>query len=603
MRLEDERVEGGLGDTPKIAACAALLAAQHANERNGSVVPELARSGEPLHLVPIPINIRADVPTAILGFLGVRTRIDGMVDGAASRTNVHVAQLGAIDGVPQLSFYSSAPELSGARFSHFGRSFASDVTSAGMLAAALADFGWRHFGVLHVRDEWASGFSAQLAQHAYTLGLTQYASSWTESDESEIEQAIAMIRGTRVNVILFVCFELDLEPLLRLAEAAGLLAPRYVWIAIEGLIHVEQANVAVDPTTARLLRGMLSFEANPEPTRGFQRLARLWTTLGPADCARAGAEGNFEVPSSAFAQPPTAYAAFAYDAVAALALGLRSSSNPHDGAEVLDAVRAVRFNGSSGPVTFDAALDRHASGLVYTLSRFVETAEGSVEAAGGSMGGQHRLALRICHVIAGDAVDTSTDGITTVPLLFRDNTASAPEDAIVAYQRALDEQSAHQRRLIVALTSAFGALLLLFFAMMYNTSRNVREFKRREIDANKVLEAIRGVHRLDHPCVLVTATDFVALGRLVEHEELRAAGKLIFYDTPQQIQQQQKHVVFFSQYANRGAVNCRARSRPLPLHLAVRCCDCTLRICLRPCCGCTMLWLCLAVAVPWASLC
>ena len=495
MRLEDERVEGGLGDGPKIAACAALLAAKHANERNGSIVPELAHGvDQSFHLVPRPINIRADAATAIGSYLGVRSRIDAFADGAASRTNVHLAQLGAIDGVPQLSYYSSSPDLSDAKYSFFGRTFVSDATSASVLAAQLASFGWSNFGVLHVRDEWASAFSEHLAQNAFALGLTHHSASWTETDASEMEQAVRMIDESHVNVIVFLCFSVDIGRFLRIASAAGLLSPGYAWITIEGEVNAAQADT--DETLAQLMSGMLSFEANPVPSPGFQRLAAVWSSLGPAECNASGAAGVFDVPPSVFDQPPSLYAAFAYDAVAAIALALQASDNPHDGNEVLGAVSALRFDGATGPVAFDSAHDRQPSGLMYTFTRFVDRAPSSSSA--------RRLTQRICRVLTGDGVDVTADmtagAVTAVPLLFRDGSARPPEDAIVARQRALDEQTAHQRRLIVALTSAFGALLLVLFAMMHSSSRKLHEFKRREIAAKQVrarpAEVLRSALRL-----------------------------------------------------------------------------------------------------------
>ena len=92
--------ESGSGDGPKMAACAALLALQHVNVGNGSVVPELSRSGpNALQFVPKPISIvRADVASAIRGYESIRDRIDGFVDGAASRTNVRFAARGLHPG-------------------------------------------------------------------------------------------------------------------------------------------------------------------------------------------------------------------------------------------------------------------------------------------------------------------------------------------------------------------------------------------------------------------------------------------------------------------------------------------------------------------------
>jgi len=543
--------ESGSGDGPKMAACAALLALQHVNEGNGSVVPELGRYvPNALQFVPKPIGIGADVASAIRGYESIRDRIDGFVDGAASRTNVHVAQLGALDSVPQLSYYSSAPELScDVQYTHFSRSYVSDKISSSVLAEQLAGYGWEHYGVLHVRDEWAVGYQEHLAQNAFRLGLTQFSGSWTENNTAEIREAVQMMRDNGVNIIVVLSFEVDLLPLLSSAEDAGLLADNFVWIFIEG--SGSAADLGTNPEATRLMAGMLSFEANPVPASGFRRLARVWSSLGPDDCTRAGAGGIFDVPPSVFSSPPTQYAAFAYDAVAGLAMGMRASDNPHHGTDVLRSLARVSFDGASGPVAFDARRDRTASGLIFTFSRFFTetTADCSTEPASPGPASPEpasckRLDPRICKILPGEAAAVDWEAVETAPLLFRDGSATPPEDALLAREREREAERRQQRRLIILLTSVFGALLLLFVALTYRASLSVRNFKRREIAAKQVLEAIRGVHRLDHPCVLLPARAFLRMGSLREHEALRAEGQLLFYDSPRQLAD--KHVVFFS---------------------------------------------------------
>lgn len=111
-----------LGHEPAIAACAALLAARHASERDGSVVPELAALRHGFFLRLRLADISTDAPTAIQAYRQAEAAdVDGVIDGASSEQNVHLAQLGALDALPQLSFYSSSPQLSARSFSHFGR--------------------------------------------------------------------------------------------------------------------------------------------------------------------------------------------------------------------------------------------------------------------------------------------------------------------------------------------------------------------------------------------------------------------------------------------------------------------------------------------------
>ena len=52
------------------------------------------------------------------------------------------------------------------------------------------------------------------------------------------------------------------------------------------------------------------------------------------------------------------------------------------------------------------------------------------------------------------------------------------------------------------------------------------------------------IRQLDHACVLIRATDFMELGKLVPHEKLRDANMLRFFDTPDALND--ALIVFFS---------------------------------------------------------
>ena len=54
------------------------------------------------------------------------------------------------------------------------------------------------------------------------------------------------------------------------------------------------------------------------------------------------------------------------------------------------------------------------------------------------------------------------------------------------------------------------------------------EQQAREADEKRVQEALESVKKLLHPMVLVDAETFLSSGKLLSHEELRDAGKLVF---------------------------------------------------------------------------
>ncbi len=68
-----------------------------------------------------------------------------------------------------------------------------------------------------------------------------------------------------------------------------------------------------------------------------------------------------------FRPPRSAYDAFAYDAVWATALGV-ASWRTNTSRDILSGIRAARFPGASGPVSFDNATgDRAPTGLLIRL--------------------------------------------------------------------------------------------------------------------------------------------------------------------------------------------------------------------------------------------
>ena len=236
--------------------------------------------------------------------------------------------------------------------------------------------------------------------------------------------------------------QVDVSTLLEQADSLGLLAPEYVWIAVEGSMWRELS--ASDAQLSTRLNGMLSFEANPTPSPRFRMLADAWSALTPADCAPVAE--HMALPASLFAEMPSYYAAFAYDAVAAIAIALAASERTHNGSEVLEVLRARRFVGASGPVAFDAGNDR--SEAIYSLTTFTERSTAG-------------LAQKIVRVIpsgstAGDVINQSVEA----PLVWRDG--SEWPDAVPSDLER--DRKAVMQTMVIAFAvvgSVLGALMLV----------------------------------------------------------------------------------------------------------------------------------------------
>ena len=516
LRLTDASVD--LGTEPRVAACAALLAARHATERNGGVVPELATLSHGFFMHMRLADMSSDAPTAIEAYRSAETAgVDGIIDGASSAVNVHLAQLGALDALPQLSYYSSSPGLSNAAYSHFGRTYISDNVSAEVLAREISTFDWKYMGVLHLRDPWASTYADYLAVSAAERKMTvQVKASWSQGNATEMKTAAKMLRDAGVSVIVFLTFEADLGALMDAVEAEGLLASEYVWIAVEGSIFLSQARV--NKTLTRQLEGMLSFEANPSTSSGFGRLTDAWASLSPADCKTDDLDLN--VPASRFTEPPSYFAAYAYDAVATFAIALDASSDPHNSTQLLEAIRKVSCDGATGAVHFEGNGDR-TEDVAFSLTRF--TKAGPQDAAAG-------LTQTIVWMTGNDRRD----------LVWRDGTKypDVPTDLL---RRRFERQAELIFRLMVTGSVLVPVFILLAVAAYYRGEK----VKRKEYAQKKVREAIIALRSIDHPYTFIPANDFLKLGKLRPHEELRDERKLIYFDSVKGIDEQKK-IVFFS---------------------------------------------------------
>jgi len=106
------------GDTPLSdlwggVACSALLAIEHANRGNGSIVPELARARTAPALEALLYNTRSEPATGVRKYREARgAGAVAVVGPARSAVSQPLAYLGAEDSVPLVSHWSSSPDLS-----------------------------------------------------------------------------------------------------------------------------------------------------------------------------------------------------------------------------------------------------------------------------------------------------------------------------------------------------------------------------------------------------------------------------------------------------------------------------------------------------------
>ena len=381
--------------------CATILAVQHFNARDGAVVPDLQELSSPLQLRELVLNTDSVQSGGIAAYRSaLEAVVHGIIGPSRSAVSSPTAQLGGLDKIPQLSHWSSSPSLSDKGiYSHFGRTYPSDVLSGELIMQTVSSFGWKKVGCIYVNDLFAQGLVSVMNSWSITHpdgAKIAAASSFYYDDASSVQRAVKDVAATGLNIIIFIGFDGDLDPTLSAADEAGMLGAEYVWIFSDTTTADSPANTPNPALTAQRLAGSISLSIAPSQSQGYRRLAAVWSELTPADCAN----DLFNATAETFSRPPPDVGAFGYDAVIALGLGLAAAHadgiSLSDGDATLARIWAQTFSGASGAVQFSETTgDREYAGLTYSLWDFqlqpngevVQTVVGTIGAEGVSFDG------------------------------------------------------------------------------------------------------------------------------------------------------------------------------------------------------------------------
>ena len=371
LRLTDSRSNSNLGDFWISVGCLAILGVNDFNARNNSVVPELAGgnlSSSSLQMSKVIFDTTSVGKGGIKAYRNaLAASAHGVVGAARSAASTPVANLGSIDKIPQISYWSSSPALSDkSSYSHFARTFPSDAETGKFLMTVISHFGWKFLGAVYVVDPFAQGLiNVMQAWPVNNPGGASipFAVSHTAGDTLSVLTAVAALKASGLNIIVFITLDADVGALFEAADNAGMLTPKYVWLTADS-----PPSDSVNPVaTANRMAGVLTLTSAAAESAGYARLAQRWPTLSPADCANS----LFDVPARIFTAAPPDVGAYAYDAAVAFGLALAAvvaqGGIVSDGDAVLEAVKALSFDGAAGPTTFDANGDRVADGLTFAL--------------------------------------------------------------------------------------------------------------------------------------------------------------------------------------------------------------------------------------------
>lgn len=284
---------------------------------------------------------------------------DGVVAvvGSQSSTVSMQAQhvLGEL-GIPQVSHSSSSVALSDRdEFPTFSRVVPPDDEQAEYLARLAAHFGWKQVAVLHSTTSYGANLAQTFVQAASTHGLAVLGVSGFASGQTDLSAVVEAIANTHALVVFLSCGSTDARNVLREIDRQGLAGEDRVWLAPDGWLTMPATvDGTADEAVSRVLDGVIgTFPSVSRESAAYQAMEQAWA-----------AETE---------EPFNKWAAFAHDAVLAIAHGAHAALDAGDDPTVdpsalLVPMRAASFEGATGTVRFTEIGDR--VGVYDVLNRY-----------------------------------------------------------------------------------------------------------------------------------------------------------------------------------------------------------------------------------------
>ncbi|KAJ8731689.1 hypothetical protein PYW07_004853 [Mythimna separata] len=202
----------------------------------------------------------------------VRKVISGVVGAASSVTSVQVANLLRLFKIPQVSFFSTSPELSNkARFEYFTRTIPSDLHQVRAMVEIVKKLGWRYVSIIYEESNYGikafEELETLLARNDICIAVKErLVKDSGEADERAYDAIVARLlsRPRARGVIVFGSDQ----------EVAGVMAAvgrmratdAFGWVGSDGW----SARALVSDGNEAAVEGTISVQPQANPVRGFR---------------------------------------------------------------------------------------------------------------------------------------------------------------------------------------------------------------------------------------------------------------------------------------------------------------------------------------------
>lgn len=280
-----------LGTLSTTKAAAAVIAAQHCQERNDLVIKELGpdymAGCESLDFGVTGWDTRSVQSVAVKSYLaGTTSTTDAsnfIIGTPRSLTSLPVSILANVNKIPMISYWATSPDFDeNSIHEQFLRTIPSDSSTATAVADLFDEYGLGHAGMLYVDDTYGDGFREALLKETNDLGISLQAFSYRENDELSIANAISGLESTDLNVIFVVAFMADIPYIMKQFDSRGMTGRGTLFVFSDAIGADELTSVIQEnPSLATILNATQVVQAVSGDDRNhvFELLKENWPSF------------------------------------------------------------------------------------------------------------------------------------------------------------------------------------------------------------------------------------------------------------------------------------------------------------------------------------
>lgn len=217
---------------------AVLLALEHLNTGNGTIIPQLAGLNEKcpnLQFYTDALDTLGQDAVSVKHVIRLTEESDLVSCAILSATDTQQAMMtsifSGIRDVPQISSMATSFLLDNPEFELFGRTIPDDYGIAISLVAILKEWDVNHLAILHVNDAYGNSFTDAIRRVAGPQLNTISVNIDVDADEADITYAVQVLKQTKFTYIFCTLFNSVVDKVMIEAYDQGIAGNGiYTWI-------------------------------------------------------------------------------------------------------------------------------------------------------------------------------------------------------------------------------------------------------------------------------------------------------------------------------------------------------------------------------------